>query len=95
MTFHRDPPKELAMRVVIGADPSGGAYFQFDGDYYGTSEDFHRIIDPWYQSLPGGPSIQEKQLDWMENLAAKDGDFGNLKSPKPESVRLNPLMLSF
>lgn len=79
--FGTTAPPEIAIQTVVGPNGNGGVFLSFQGDYYGTLDEFHSVVDPWMKTLPSSQTLNATQLDWINGLVAKDG---NLSTSAPD-----------
>ncbi|KZT35085.1 hypothetical protein SISSUDRAFT_212157 [Sistotremastrum suecicum HHB10207 ss-3] len=83
--FGSTAPREISMQAVLGPS-NGGIYLSFDGDYYGSLDDFHSIFDPWVETLPSFErNVSATSMNWIDAQVAKDGDLST-SSPEPHDT---------
>lgn len=92
-TFGSTAPREISIQAVL-LPSDGGVSLSFQGDYYGSLEDFHSVLDPWLETLPfNGRNLSASSMNWIDAQVAKDGSLST-SSPEPVSIRSSVARLS-
>jgi hypothetical protein len=76
------------MTAFFAASPGqvGALSVVFSGNYYGTEDEFQKVINPFVATLPKVANMTVDALGWIEGLAVFANDNGTISTSQPDRV---------